>query len=233
MLGPRLHIDRRHRAAEVVGDEGRLPSGVTATPMGPEPTVMSVGRLVLVFTSIVDTEPVRRSRTKAVLPSGVTATTFGYEPPAMSSGCLVLVLTSIVDTEPLPVLATKAVLLSGVTATPIGNVPTGMSVAFLVLVLRSIVDTEPLPALLTNTVGRHCARAGTAAPLGTTPTSAPANPNTTTPRTHHIRAGCLAICLGHRRHGVTDTMPGAAPTGMSEGSLVLFFTSIVETVSLP
>ena len=31
--------------------------GVTATPIGPVPTVMSVGSLVLLFTSIVDTVP--------------------------------------------------------------------------------------------------------------------------------------------------------------------------------
>ena len=34
-----------------------LPSGVTATATGIGPTVMSVGFLVLVFTSIVDTVP--------------------------------------------------------------------------------------------------------------------------------------------------------------------------------
>ncbi len=52
VLGPGLHIDRRHRVAGQVGHEGGLPSGVTATPRGNGPNVMSVGFLVLVFTSI-------------------------------------------------------------------------------------------------------------------------------------------------------------------------------------
>jgi hypothetical protein len=103
----------------------------------------------------------------------------------MSAGCLVLVLTSIVDTVPPPLLATKAVLPSGVTATPAGTAPTVMSVGCLVLVFTAIVDTEPLPTLVTKAVGRHRARPATAdAPLGTIPTSAPANPSTTTTRTH-------------------------------------------------
>jgi hypothetical protein len=89
----------------------------------------------------------------------------------------------------------------------------------------------------------HRDRAGTAdTALGTTPTSAPANPSTNTPRTNRNRgipAPRLAVLTSsccqcrHRRHGVTDTAPGAAPTGMSVGSLVLVFTSMVETVSLP
>ena len=73
VLGPGLHVNRRDRPAAVVSDEGVLPSGVTAIPNGPEPTVMSVGCLVLVFTSIVDTELLSWLVTKAVLPSGVTA----------------------------------------------------------------------------------------------------------------------------------------------------------------
>jgi hypothetical protein len=48
--------------------------GATATPIGNWPTVMSVGCLVLVFTSIVETVPLVLLATKAVLPSGVTAT---------------------------------------------------------------------------------------------------------------------------------------------------------------
>jgi hypothetical protein len=43
-----------------------LPSGVIASPFGPLPTVMSVGFLVLVFTSIVDTEALCPLDTKAV-----------------------------------------------------------------------------------------------------------------------------------------------------------------------
>src|SRR5262245_62295122 len=70
---------------------------------------MSVGFLVRVSTSIVDTEPPTRSPTKAVLPSGVTTTPNGNEPTLMSAGFLVLVFTSMVDTVPLPVLATRAV----------------------------------------------------------------------------------------------------------------------------
>ena len=85
---------------------------------------MSVGFLVLVFTSIVDTVPLLLLATKAVLPSGVTATRLGPEPTGMSVGCLVLVFTSIVDTVPPLTLVTKAVLPSGVTATPNGLVPT-------------------------------------------------------------------------------------------------------------
>src|SRR5215208_4261601 len=37
----------------------------------------------------------------------------------------------------------------------------------------------------------------------------------------------------HRRHGVTATPTEPLPTGMSFGFLVLVFTSIVDTVSLP
>src|SRR5262249_61092015 len=106
----------------------------------------------------------------------------------MSSGFLFLVFTSIVDTVPLRSWATKAVLPSGVTASPVGLSPTMMSVGFLVLVFTSIVDTVSLPLLATNAVARHRRRvASVDAPVGTPPTSAPANPNTTTPRTHRTR----------------------------------------------
>jgi hypothetical protein len=63
----------------------------------------------LVFTSMVDTQSLRRLVTKAVLPSGVIATPPAPAPMVMSSGCFVLVFTSIVDTVPLPALVTKAV----------------------------------------------------------------------------------------------------------------------------
>src|SRR6516164_1482629 len=107
----------------------------------------------------------------------------------MSVGFLVLVFTSIVDTVPLTLLVTNAVLPSGVIATPPAPEPTGMSTGFLVLVLTSMVDTVPLAPLATKAVDRHRPRAVTAAtPPGTTPTSAPANPTTTTPRTHRNRS---------------------------------------------
>src|SRR6266542_3769217 len=83
-----------------------LPSGVTASPNGDEPTVMSVGFFVLALTSIVDTVPLPLLVTKTVLPSGVTATPPGNEPTAMSVGFFVLVFTSIVDTVPLRALKT-------------------------------------------------------------------------------------------------------------------------------
>src|SRR5262249_62074106 len=135
-------------------------SGVTATLSGSVPTVMSAGFLVLVFTSIVDTElplgegvaPKLELVTKAVLPSGAIATPFGLVPSGMSAGFLLLVLTLIVDTVPLPLLVTNAALPSGVIATPNGAEPTGMSVGFLVLVFTSIVETEPPPLLLTKPV---------------------------------------------------------------------------------
>src|SRR5262245_2698958 len=164
---------------------------------------------------------------------GVTATPVGVEPTVMSAGFLVLVFTSTVETVPLSVLVTKAVLPSGVTATPVGAEPTVMSAGFLILVFTSIVDTVPLPLLVTTTVGRHRARTGAAdTPSGTTPTSAPANPSTTTPRTQRTTVPCLAIRLGHRRHGVTATRLGDGPTAMSVGSLVLVLTSMVDTVPL-
>jgi hypothetical protein len=47
-----------------------LPSGVTASVVGPEPTAISVGFLVLVFTPIVDTVPLRVLATKAVARHG-------------------------------------------------------------------------------------------------------------------------------------------------------------------
>src|SRR5262249_39560389 len=116
--------------------------------------------LVLVFTSIVDTESLPLLVTKAVLPSGVTATLCGAEPTVMSVGFLVLVFTSMVATElplgssaaPRLARATKTVLPSRVTATPFGSSPSGMSVGFLVLVFTSTVDTVPLPLLVTKAV---------------------------------------------------------------------------------
>jgi hypothetical protein len=67
-------------------------------------------------------------------------------------------------------------------------VPAEMSVGSLVLVFTSIVDTVPLIWLVTNAVGRHRARGATADALsGTTPTSAPANPSTNTPKGHRNR----------------------------------------------
>jgi hypothetical protein len=149
---------------------------------------MSVGFFALVFTSIVDTVSLTLLVTKAVLPSGVTVTPIGFFPTAMSAGFLVLVFTSIVDTESLFQLMTKAVLPSGVNATPHGNGPTGMSVGFLVPVFTSIVETVLLRLLVTKALARHSLGAATAdTPSGTTPTIAPANPNTTSPRTHRNR----------------------------------------------
>jgi hypothetical protein len=93
---------------------------VIATLPGCVPTGMSVGSLVRVFTSMVDTVPLSTLVTKAVLPSRVIATPFGNVPTGMSVGCSVLVFTSIVDTVPLGKPArprspwvTKAVLPSG------------------------------------------------------------------------------------------------------------------------
>src|SRR5262249_43682104 len=121
-----------------------------------------------------------------------------------------------------------------VSATPVGIEPTVMSVGFLVLVFTSIVDTEPPPLLVTKAVGRHRERAATAdTPPGNAPTSAPATPSPTTPRTQRMTPSCLAMYLGHRRHGVTATWTGDEPTMMSVGSLVRVFTSIVDTVGLP
>jgi hypothetical protein len=77
--------------------------------------------LVLVFTSIVDTESLNWVATKAVLPSGVNATPNGNKPTAMSVGFLVLVFTSIVDTGLSRWLMTNRVLPSGVNASPSGR----------------------------------------------------------------------------------------------------------------
>jgi hypothetical protein len=105
-----------------------LPLGVIATPIGNAPTAMSVGCLVLVFTSIVETVPLTALATKAVLPSGVMATAAGAEPTVMSVRCFVLVFTSIVETVPLALLVTKAVarhrVRAGTADTPSGTTPT-------------------------------------------------------------------------------------------------------------
>ena len=171
---------------------------------------MSVGFLVLVFTSIVDTVPLPLLVTKAVLPSGVTATPIGHVPTGMSVGFLVLVFTSIVDTVPLSRLVTKAVLPSGVTATPSGTEPTAMSVGFLVLVFTSIVDTVPLPLLATKAVARHRARAATAdTPSGTTPTSAPANPST---NTHEPTGTAASLPLPRCPHQLMLSVPVTGDT---------------------
>ena len=108
--------------------------GVTATLTGADPTVMSVGSLVLVLTSMVDTVPrgekgaAPRLVTKAVLPSGVTATAAGKEPTVMSSGCLIRVFTPIVDTVPLRMLVTNAVARhrerAATADAPFGTTPT-------------------------------------------------------------------------------------------------------------
>src|SRR5512132_2141016 len=83
--------------------------------------------LVLVLTSIVDTESPKELVTKTVLPLGVTATAAGVGLTVMSLGCFVLVFTSIVDTEPVW-LVTKAVARHrdrpAATDTPSGNTPT-------------------------------------------------------------------------------------------------------------
>src|SRR6266498_236693 len=74
-----------------------LPSGVIAIWIGPGPTGMSVGSLVLVFRSTVDTELLPLLTTKPVLPSGVNAPPSGPVPAAMSGGLWVLVFTSIAE----------------------------------------------------------------------------------------------------------------------------------------
>src|SRR5262245_30213233 len=88
---------------------------------------MSVGSLVLCFTSITGTVPLSLSVTKRVLPFGVTTDTLGFEPTAMS-GSLVLDPTSITDTVPPSQFGTKAVARhgagGGIADAPTGNMPT-------------------------------------------------------------------------------------------------------------
>src|SRR5262245_34700902 len=126
--------------------------------MGCAPTVMSVGSLVLVFTSITETVPILsgvgkvadengpKLATKAVLLSGVIAIVHAPELTGMSVRRLVF--TSIADTVPLPLLTTKPVLPSGVIAPPTGSAPTGMS-SVRRLVFTSIMDGAALLAFLT------------------------------------------------------------------------------------
>src|SRR5262249_4039100 len=78
-----------------------LPSGVTTSAAGVVSRAMAVGLGIRVFTSKVDTVPLRWV-TKAVLPSGVSTTEPGSGPTAMSLRFLVLVFTSMTDTVPLP-----------------------------------------------------------------------------------------------------------------------------------
>src|SRR5262245_33400445 len=210
--------------------------GVNTTPNGPSPTVMSIGFLVLVFTSSVDTElPLPKGSpalpTKAVFPSGVTATPPGPGPTGMSAAFFVLVFTSIVDSVPLPLLETNAVLLSGVNAAEPGREPTGMSVGFLVLVFTSIVDTVSLSKLATKSVFPFGV---TAIPNGYAPTG--------------MSVGSLVLVLT----SIVDTRPLPVPipplatkavlpsavnvsplapmgTEMSVGSLVPVLVSIVDT----
>src|SRR5262245_35604985 len=122
--------------------------------------VMSVGCLVLVFTSIVDTLKPSDWVTEAVFAFVVTAILSCIDPTGMSVRCLVVVFTCfvvIVFTEVVGSvtgleLVTRAVLPSGVIATPFGFAPTAMSVGCLVLVFTSIVDTVPLRLLVTKAV---------------------------------------------------------------------------------
>src|SRR5262245_12863263 len=208
--------------------------------MGCVPTVMSVGSLVLVFKSIVDTVPLLRLVTKAVLPSGVTATSFGFTPTGMSVGFLVLVFRSIVDTVLPALLATTAVLPSGVIASPTEPKPTAISVGSLVLVLTSIADTVPKlpgvgslrdvkgPKLVTKTV---LPSGVTTASLGNGPTGMSSGSFVpvltsiveTVPLPRLVTKAVLPS-------GVTATWTGSAPTEMSAGFLVLVLTSIIDTV---
>src|SRR5262249_25934713 len=100
---------------------------------------MSLGSLILVFTSIVDTIPLLLSATKAVLPFGVTATPFGLVPTGMLSGFLAPVVILIADTVLLTELVRKAVVLLGVNATSSPGIP--MSVGFLILDFTLIIAT--------------------------------------------------------------------------------------------
>src|SRR5262249_30618821 len=99
-----------HASNDIVGLPSHRRQGVTARLSGCVPTGISVGFLVLVLTSIVDTVSLCTLATKTVLPSGVTATPFGYLPTGMSARSLALVVASIVDTVSLNRLATKTVL---------------------------------------------------------------------------------------------------------------------------
>src|SRR5262245_3261224 len=141
----------------------------------------------------------------------------------MSVGSLVLDFTSIVETVSLFLRATKRVLPSGVTACPAGNGPTGMSAGSLVLVLTSIVETVPLPVLTTKPVDRPSLRANTAdTSSATTPTGAPANPTTTTPRTH-------------RNRGITSPalLSSPAPVGPTGAAYAAFGLPIRRTPHQP
>src|SRR5262245_55320292 len=132
----------------------------------------------------------------------------------MSSAFLVRVLTSIVDTVSLFLLPTKRVLPSLENASPTGASPTGMSSGCLVRVLTSIVYTVLPPMLPTTAVGRQGTRAGTAdTSFGTTPTSAPAKPSTTTGLTRRKRIPAPASPSSPpavRRPGKGTSQPGAA-----------------------
>src|SRR5262249_61170715 len=109
-------------AASLPPSRHRRHGGIATVP-GDAPTGMSVGSLVRVFTSIVDTVPLWTLATKTVLPSCVTTIPFGYTPTGMSVGFLVRVFTSIIDTVSLTRLGTKAVLPAGVVAIAIGDGP--------------------------------------------------------------------------------------------------------------
>src|SRR6266536_4696552 len=194
---------------------------------------MSVGFLVLVFTSIVDTEP-RPLVTKAVLPSGVLVTPAPSNgPTAMSPGCLVPVFTSIVDTLSTP--PTKAVLPSGVIATPW---PRAMPVKWLVLVFTSIVDTVPLPPLVTKAVlpsgviATWVGNEPTAMSLGFLALVFTSIVDTESPLGKSVAPKLALVTKAVLPSGVTATPLGFVPTGMSVAFLVLVFTSIVDTVAL-
>src|SRR5207248_11168994 len=108
---------------------------------------MLVGSLVLVATSIADTESSPKFVTNAVAPSGVTSTLDGCEKPVMSVGFFVLVATSIVETEPaLPWfgngpfwLVILAVFAAGAMAALVVARPAVLSVRSVVLVATSVV----------------------------------------------------------------------------------------------
>src|SRR6266540_463462 len=117
-------------------------------PSGLGPTATSVGFLVRVATSIVETVLSLALVTKAGVPFGVIATSLGDPPTGMLDGFRVLVATSMVATALRPVSTTNAVLPSGEIATALAKLPVPenrMSFGSLVRVGASIVDTRSSP----------------------------------------------------------------------------------------
>src|SRR6218665_332697 len=131
-----------------------LPSGVTTTQYGSEPTVM-VWVTVPVAVSIFDTEPELQLVTYAVFPSGVKATPYGLVPAVM-----VLVTVSLSPRREDRAVGTLTPLWPAAAAVIfafIGTTPTFVNTAAAIMTITIPARRCPLSNTLMSAHSRLCA----------------------------------------------------------------------------